>query len=219
LARSSFFPDFDRLPPTLPIFPLEGAVVMPEAELPLNIFEPRYLHMVEDALGSHRMLGMVQPLPGPSLEPLAVYRTGCAGRITAYRETDDGRILLTLTGLCRFDIAEELAGIRGYRLVVPRWTRFRGDYDEGADEQPLVDRPRFFRALGRYLKARDLDADVRALQQLPLRPLVNRLATVLPLEPVEKQALVEAVGAEARTQALLAALELSIEDVSGAGRH
>jgi Lon protease-like protein len=219
LARSSFFPAFDHLPRTLPIFPLEGVVVMPEAELPLNIFEPRYLHMVEDALASHRLIGMVQPLPGTSPEPVPVYSTGSAGRITAYRETDDGRILLTLTGVCRFDIREELASIRGYRRVVPDWSRFRGDYDEIGAHQSLVDRSRFFRALARFLKARDLDADVRALQQLPLDPLVSRLATVLPLDPAEKQALVEAVEARARAEALLAALELSIEDASGAGRH
>jgi Lon protease-like protein len=219
LARSSFFPAFEQLPRTLPIFPLEGVVVMPEAELPLNIFEPRYLHMVEDALAIHRMIGMVQPLTGSTREPLPVYSIGSAGRITAYRETDDGRILLTLTGVCRFDIREELASIRGYRRVVPDWNRFRGDYDEDTGDQPLVDQARFFRALARFLKARDLEADVRALQQLPLGPLVSRLATVLPLDPAEKQALVEAVEARARAQALLAALELSIEDASGAGRH
>jgi Lon protease-like protein len=219
LARSSFFPVFEQLPRILPVFPLEGVVVMPEAELPLNIFEPRYLHMVEDALASHRMIGMVQPLPGPSPEPVPLYPTGSAGRITAYRETEDGRILLTLTGVCRFDIREELAGIRGYRRVAPDWSRFRGDYDEDTEGQPLVDRGRFFRALARFLKTRDLEADVRALQQLPLGPLVRRLATVLPLDPAEKQALVEAVAAKAQAEAMLAALELSIGDAAGAGRH
>ncbi len=219
MARSSFFPSFDRLPHTMPIFPLEGAVVMPEADLPLNIFEPRYLHMVDDALRTDRMFGMVQPLPGASEEPVAVYRTGCAGRITAYRETDDGRMLVTLTGLSRFDIAEELAGTRGYRLVVPDWSRFRCDYEEVGGDRLPVDRPRFFRSLSNYLKAHDLEADVKALQHLPLGPLVNRLVTVLPFDSADKQALVEAVEAKTRVEVLLAALELSTADGSGLGRH
>lgn len=219
MARSPFIPEFRQLPTTLPIFPLEGSAVMPEAELPLNIFEPRYLHMVEDALKTHHMIGMVQPHPRSRGEPPPVYTTGSAGRITAYRETDDGRILITLTGVCRFDIGEELSGIRGYRLVVPDWSRFRGDYNEGQSKAVLADRDRFFAALQRYFRDHELDVEASALARLPAAALVNRLATVLPLDPAEKQAVVEAVEPAQRAEALLAALELSVTGDQGRSRH
>jgi Lon protease-like protein len=212
-------PEFNRLPPTLPIFPLEGAAVLPEAELPLNIFEPRYLNMVEDALKANHLIGMVQPRPRTPGEPPPIYRTGCAGRITAYRETDDGRILLTLTGVCRFDMVEELPGIRGYRVVIPEWNRFRADYDQTPPEPVLADRERFFAALQRYFRSRELKVEAGSLTRLPAAALINRLATVLPLEPAEKQAVVEAVGAAERADALLAALELAVTGEQGSSRH
>lgn len=219
MARSPFIPAFERLPASLPIFPLEGAAVMPEAELPLNIFEPRYLNMVEDALRTDHLIGMVQPRPRVPGDPPPVYRTGCAGRITAYRETDDGRILLTLTGVCRFDIVEELPGIRGYRVVVPEWSRFRSDYDESPRGPVIADRDRFFAALQRYFRDRDLKVEASSLNRLPAAALVNRLATVLPLDPAEKQAVVEALSPAERAEALLAAIELAVTGEQGRSRH
>ena len=133
MSSNPFIPPFEALPDTLPIFPLPGAIVLPHTELPLNIFEPRYLNMTNDALGSHRMIGMIQPDPQGETEG-RVYRTGCAGRITQFRETADCRIEMTLTGVCRFDLAEELSTTRGYRLVVPDWSRFAGDYEDHDDE-------------------------------------------------------------------------------------
>jgi Lon protease-like protein len=127
LSRNPFIVPYEQLPQTLPIFPLPGAIVMPGNELPLNIFEPRYLNMVSDALSTHRMIGMVQPDPDARSEH-ELCRTGCAGRITQYRETSDGRIEMVLSGVCRYDLGEELPTTRGYRLIVPDWSRFSDDY-------------------------------------------------------------------------------------------
>ena len=118
MTYTPFLAEFDRLPGTLPVFPLPDAVVMPGSDLPLNIFEPRYLNMVADAMGSHRMFGMLQPDASRPDQPEAVYCTGCAGRITTYQETPDGRIELILTGVCRFNIHQELAGTRGYLSLI-----------------------------------------------------------------------------------------------------
>lgn len=210
MTESAFFPSFDRLPDTLPIFPLENAVVMPGSDLPLNIFEPRYLNMVADVLATHHMFGMVQPDPSRYGSPPPVYRTGCAGRITSYRETADGRILLVLTGICRFDITGELPTARGYRLVVPDWSRFDGDRKPG-DQDLGEDRQRLLQALRAYLDANGLEVDWEALVKIPGLRLVHTLTTVLPLEPAEKQSIVDAVEPGARTATLVAALATSVE--------
>src|SRR5262249_42162476 len=135
------------LPAILPIFPLTGVLLLPRGRLPLNIFEPRYLAMASDALGDDRMVGIVQP--SRPRHPLArnppVYPTGCAGRITSFSETEDGRFLITLTGVSRFRIHEELALVRGYRRVAPEWLEFAADLDSEAE--PSFDRDRLFRGL------------------------------------------------------------------------
>src|SRR5690348_16202720 len=124
-------PRIDELPAVLPIFPLVGVLLLPRGKLPLNIFEPRYLNMTRDALGGDRLIGMIQPT-GEERQghPPALYPTGCAGRITAFSETDDGRFLITLTGIARFDVAREIETVRGYRRVLPRWDRFAADLSE-----------------------------------------------------------------------------------------
>ena len=118
MSTNPFVTPFDLLPNILPIFPLPSAIVMPGVELPLNIFEPRYLNMINDAIESHRIIGMIQPDPNGEGED-AVCRTGCAGRITQFREASDCRIEMVLTGVCRFDVGQELSTTRGYRLIVP----------------------------------------------------------------------------------------------------
>jgi len=215
---SPFFPQFRDLPNALPIFPLEGAVVMPNADLPLNVFEPRYLNMVADALASHRMFGMVQPDPSRKGSPPPVYRTGCAGRITSYQETVDGRILLSLTGVCRFDIQEELPTTRGYRIVVPDWERFAADMgaeeaDNGLNKQHCLE------SLRRYFLRNNLDTDWEALENLSQEQLVHGLLPLLPLEPAEKQVILEAVGVTEQVGSLLSALEFSSQDEGGPVRH
>ena len=137
---SAFDPGFDALPAQIPIFPLTGVLLLPRGELPLNIFEPRYLHMAEDALAADRIIGMIQPTEHESTQANPpVYRTGCAGRIVAFQETEDGRFLLTLKGLCRFDVEQELPLKRGYRPVLADWSRHRDDLKAGSER---IDRAR-----------------------------------------------------------------------------
>lgn len=212
-----FFPDAEDLPETLPIFPLEGAVVMPLSELPLNIFEPRYLDMVSDALAGHRMFGMVQPKNGRG-ESVELYGIGCAGRITAYSETTDGRVLLTLTGVSRFDIAHELPGTRGYRLVRPEWSRFLADLRPQAETKPSR-RASLLNLLRGYFSANDLRVDWTRMEQLSSLQLVHNLVVALPLEPGEKQMVVEAVAPSARLSVFEKILQFSLTGVAGGGRH
>ena len=209
MPRTPFFPTFGKLPDTLPVFPLEGAVVMPATDLPLNIFEPRYLNMVEDALRTNRMFGMIQPDPSRGGDPPPLYRTGCAGRITSFTETADGRIELVLTGICRFDIAAELTTTRGYRLVQPDWQRFESDLTTPASE-PMRESAQLLRVLKRYFDAKGLQTDWAKLQALPASRMTDVLTTLLPLDPAAKQMVLETMEPPARKQALLAALELAV---------
>lgn len=215
---SRFFPRFDDLPLTLPVFPLENIIVMPGAELQLNIFENRYLNMVKDVLKTHHMFGMVQPDATKKGDPQSLYLTGCAGRITAYSETADGRILLTLTGVIRFDISEELAATRGHRVIVPDWSRYASDLNQQV-ESDIRDRSRLTSALGRYFRNRNMEPDWEGLERIPVAQLVNTMATLLPIGTAEKQAILEAQELAMREQIFVAALEMSLQEESGAPRH
>ena len=219
MSRSPFFPSLESLPQTLPIFPLAGAVVMPGSDLPLNIFEPRYLRMVADALAAQHLIGMVQPDPRHSdddAEP--VYRSGCAGRITAYQETADGRITLVLSGVCRFDILSEALDEGGYRVAQVDWERFTRDM---ADESTVLeaDRDELDMALREYFRGRKLDTNWAVLVKLGMLELVHLLTTLLPLQPAEKQAVVEAVQPLARFEALMGALRFPTQGPGDGYRH
>ncbi|HEV7995657.1 MAG TPA: LON peptidase substrate-binding domain-containing protein [Stellaceae bacterium] len=206
---------------TLPIFPLPGVLLLPRGQLPLNIFEPRYLAMTRDALAGDRLIGMVQP--SDPHQPLSgnppVYPTGCAGRITSFSETEDGRYLLALTGLCRFRIAEELPLKDGYRRVVPRWDEFAGDLR--TVREPGFDRERLIRGLRAYFDRHQIKAEWDAIGSVPGERLITSVAMVCPFEPSEKQALLEASDLEARAQLLTAIVEMAVLDRSGGGdaRH
>ena len=213
-----FMTDFARLPATLPVFPLSDAVVMPGSELPLNIFEPRYLNMVADAMSSHRMFGMLQPDASKPDQPEAVYHTGCAGRITTYQETSDGRIELVLTGICRFNIRQELAGTRGYRIVVPDWEPYRTDYEEPIT-QAVEHRDRLIYLLKHYFNATRLETDWETVMRIPPDRLVNTLTTQLPLSGLEKQAILEAVSPQDRVDTLISALEMQVHESPRTPRH
>lgn len=217
MSVNPFTPPFDSLPETLPIFPLPGAILLPGAELPLNIFEPRYLNMIEDALGSHRLVGMIQPDPTADND-IDICRTGCAGRITQYRETADCRIELVLTGICRFDVSEEMSTTRGYRLIVPNWSRFSEDFvDQG---RVLEDRHQVLVAtLKSFFDARGFEADMNRLEHLPVMRLVDSLTMALPFEMSEKQMLLETVDAEARYASFIALIEGEFEIPDSATRH
>ena len=217
MRYSPFSARYDQLPETLPVFPLPGAIVMPGNELPLNIFEPRYLNMVSDALSTHRMIGMIQPDPNAE-NTTDLCHTGCAGRITQYRETDDGRIEMVLSGLCRFDRGEELPTTRGYRLIVPDWTRFRNDY---ADHEGTLrdEHGRLIRTLKRYLQVKGLEADWSMAERLPTVKLMNSLHMALPLSEQHKQVLLETVEPAERLQTFCGLLDSALRAPRPVVRH
>jgi Lon protease-like protein len=200
------------LPQLIPLFPLDGALLLPGGELPLQIFEPRYLNMVDDVMAGDRVIGMIQTKGGERQRP-ALADVGCLGRITSYAETSDGRYLITLTGVCRFQPGEELGLRTPYRQVRARYDRFEDDLaeDEKA-EAPLAVRDRFAKALKRYLNHRDLDIDWETATTAPLEPLVNSLAMGLPFDRAEKQALLEAPALADRFDALTTLLEIDCLD-------
>ena len=211
--RSAFDPSLADLPTELPIFPLPGAVVFPGQVLPLNIFEPRYLNMVLDALGAARMIGMIQPLGAMDVEPVPVHAIGCGARITAFQETRDGRLLLNLTGVCRFVVDEELDLCRGYRRIRPDWVTYGSDLEESppaglglSDLEP---------ALRAYFSARKLEPSWDALASLDSSQVVDFLSMTLPFDPPTKQLLVEAMDVDARGHLLLSALSEAVVDSGG----
>ena len=186
-SRSAFIQSHAQLPDTLPVFPLSNAVLLPGGGLPLNIFEPRYLRMVEDALQGDRLVGMIQPRDDGDVPALC--DVGCAGRITQYAETGDGRLQIVLTGVCRFRIAEEFPSVRGYRLVQPDWSLFGHDYD---DEVVSESQLRLFKAVLRsYLEEQKMQVDWELLDKLDVTQLSSSLVSVLPLAADEKQLLLE----------------------------
>ena len=203
------------LPEVLPIFPLVGVLLLPRARLPLNIFEPRYLAMTRDALGGERLIGMIQP-SDPTVGGMnpPVYPVGCAGRITQFAETDDGRFLITLTGVSRFRIVEELPLLSGYRRVIPDWTRFAPDRD--IPDAPHFDRARLIRGLKSFFDQRQLSADWTAIEKAPAEQLIASIAMACPFAPSEKQALLEAADLEQRAALLTGLVEMAaIQPVTG----
>lgn len=209
MASNPFSLPFERLPTELPIFPLANAIVMPGCQLPLNVFEPRYLNLVFDALGQERLIGMVQPdaPEGDGEEP--VYKTGTAGRIISFNETQDGRLLIVLSGVCRFDIREELPALRGYRRVVPDWSRFRSDFDLPA-ENSHPSRVQLMGLLREYFQRKGFETNWSNLEQVPVALLVNVLTGQLPFNAPERQALVETVTPDERIDKLIHLLEFDV---------
>jgi uncharacterized protein len=206
--QNPFLTRFEQLPFRLPIFPLQNALVLPGAQLPLNIFEPRYLEMVQDSLASHHLIGMVQPLEAvPLQENPALYQTGSAGRITSYRETLDGRMEIILTGVCRFDITQEIAASHSYRIVEPDWRRFASDYELSAPEDE-PEKPQLLNTLDSYLKANNLELNREALEELPFAQALNVLTTLLPLPHIDKQHILETVPISDRYLLLTSSMEM-----------
>ena len=201
------------LPAELPVFPLTGVLLLPGGRVPLQIFEPRYLAMIDDALGQGRWIGMVQPVT-PARDPVpdgaSLFPVGCAGRIMSFAENDDGRYLVILAGESRFRIREELPSRNGYRRVAPDWEPFSCDLDGGPE--PQFDRPRLVRAARAFFTARGLDADNRSLDELNGPALVTWLAMACPFGPSEKQALLECACHAERAATLASVLELAAHD-------
>jgi Lon protease-like protein len=208
------------VPQRIPVFPLTGAILLPRATLPLHVFEPRYLHMVEDVMSTSRVLGIVQPASGeeeesPASRTAPLRRIGCAGRITSYEELDDGRLLISLCGIARFELTEEVELAKPYRICTVSYERFLGDFTPGAGEDE-VDRERLTDTLHTYLQDRGLKADWTAVAKTATETLVNSLAMVSPYGSEEKQALLEAADLKTRAEMLVALAEM--EKASGGSR-
>lgn len=194
------------LPSTIAVFPLPGAIVFPRGQLPLNIFEPRYLNMVDDALSGDRVIGMIQPAdPMKGDGPLS--DVGTLGRITSFAETDDGRYLITLTGVCRYRIAQEMKVRTPYRQALVDYAAFESDLHQPA-RKFKIDREKLRNALRRYVDTHGYQADWSAVDGAPSEALVNAVSTLCPFDPPAKQALLEAETLGDRCAALIALLEM-----------
>jgi Lon protease-like protein len=190
----------------VPLFPLPGALLLPRGQMPLNIFEPRYLAMIDDALKSHRLIGMIQPDEGAEdstrLTP-SLYGVGCIGRITQIAETGDGRYLLTLTGVARFEVIEEVRALTPYRQAKVSYSRFASDFEARAGEDDV-------RALKEFALANELKIDWKGVNEAPNEALVNALSMMAPFGPKEKQALLEAGDLKTRAEMLVAITEMEL---------
>ncbi len=205
------------LPQTIPVFPLTGALLFPRGQMPLNIFEPRYLNMIDDALAGERVIGMIQPAgeSGDARGP-ALADVGALGRITSFSETDDGRYLITLTGVCRFRIAQELKTPTPYRQALVDYSGFAADLKPA--NRVKIDREKLRNALKRYVDTHGYQADWSAVDEAPSEALVNAVSTLCPFDPPAKQALLEAETLSDRCAALIALLEMeSGPDATGLG--
>jgi uncharacterized protein len=195
------------LPQVIPVFPLDEVLLLPHGQLPLNIFEPRYLNMVDDAMAAERVIGMIQTLPGGDRQRPSLAAIGCLGRITRFAETSDGRYLITLTGVCRFSVRNELSAPTPYRQVRVDYMPYEVDLKDAGDDDGF-DRMLLLRALRAYLEHRSLEVDWEAAKAAPGEALINSLAMLLPFDAAEKQALLEAMTLSERREALIALMEI-----------
>ena len=198
------------LPDTIAIFPLTGALLLPRSRLPLHIFEPRYLQMIEDALKTdHRLIGMVQPNEVPGREGPGLQSIGCAGRITQFSETEDGRYMITLGGVSRFRVVQEVEGFSPYRKCDVSWDGFARDLGKGEDD-PGFQRSTFLDVLGRYFDTRGLSPDWSTLKEADDELLINSLSMMLDFDPEDKQALLEAPSLQTRRETLVTLIEYAL---------
>lgn len=198
------------LPGTIPVFPLPGALLLPRARLPLHIFEPRYLAMLDDALRTeHRLIGMVQPREMHGEGATRLHSIGCAGRVTAFSETEDGRYMITLTGISRYRVTREVSGFTPYIKADVSWAGF--DRDLGpVEHDPGFDRARLLTILGRYFEARNLSTDWDSLKEAEDELLINSLSMLCPFDPEDKQALLEAPSLTTRRETLMTLIEFAL---------
>lgn len=198
------------LPGTIPVFPLPGALLLPRAKLPLHLFEPRYLAMLEDSLKtSHRLIGMVQPREIPGTDQKRLHTIGCAGRVSQFSETEDGRYMITLSGISRFRVREEVTGFTPYRRCDVTWDGFENDLGP-VEKDPGFDRDSFLDLLGRYFDAMSLSTDWSSLKEAEDELLINSLSMLCRFEPEEKQALLEAPSLSTRRETLVMLIEFAL---------
>lgn len=197
------------LPEVIALFPLPGALLLPRGRLPLHIFEPRYLAMLDDTLKTReRLIGLIQPRPAPEGQR-RLAAIGCAGRVTSFNETEDGRYMIALSGISRFRLGREVGGFTPYIRAEVEWSDFARDLG-GAEEDALIDRDHFLGLLGRFFAARKLSTDWEGLQDAPDEMLINSLAMLMPFEPEEKQALLEAPTLANRRETLQVLMEFAL---------
>ncbi len=207
------FPATD-LPETIPVFPLPGALLLPRARLPLHLFEPRYLQMFEDCLKTqHRFIGMVQPHEG-SAGKGKLHTIGCAGRVTQFSETEDGRYMITLSGISRFRVVEEVNGFTPYRRANVNWDGFARDLGP-VEEDPGFQRDKFMNLLARFFHAQDLKTDWESLKDAEDEMLINSLSMLCPFDPEERQALLEAPSLSTRRETLVTLIEFALRGGAG----
>jgi Lon protease-like protein len=211
------------LPARIPVFPLRGAILLPRATLPLNIFEPRYLEMIDDAMSGARVIGILQPILADDddqespLDKAAKLRSvGCAGRVTSYQELDDGRLIITLTGITRFESIGEAETDKPYRIMSVSYDRFASDLTEGLGEE-FVDRKNLLRVLKTYLEVNRLKTDWTTIQRASNEFLINALSVMCPYGPEEKQALLEAKDLRSRAEVLVALAEIDLASNGSSG--
>lgn len=211
-AGNAIYETIADLPPVLPVFPLSGALLLPRTQLPLNIFEPRYIDMIDAALSGNRLIGMIQPSPdqsGTDPDKPALAGVGCVGRVTSFQESGDGRYLITLQGVTRFSVVQELKNITAFRQVECDIAPFAHDLHSGEGEDD-VDRNGLLNALRDYLDANNLEADWQSVSEAETEVLVNALCMMCPYGDQEKQALLEARDLRIRAETLIAITEMDL---------
>jgi Lon protease-like protein len=205
------------LPPTIPVFPLPGALMLPRARLPLHIFEPKYLQMIDDTLKTeHRLIGMVQPRAQKTRDGRELQSIGCAGRITQFSETEDGRYMITLAGISRYRISKEVSGFQPYLQADVSWDGFERDLGKPEIDKKF-DRPKFLDLLNRYFEAQSLSTDWDSLKDAEEELLINSLSMLCPFEPEEKQALLEAPSLATRRETVVTLMEFTLRGGEGEG--
>lgn len=219
MSISSRYREPADLPKTIPLFPLAGALLLPRTDLPLNIFEPRYLLMIEEAMKGDRVIGIIQPQGSSDNAKPELESVGCAGRITSYSETDDGRLFVTITGVCRFIVLKEIETSAPYRQASVDYRPFAVDFvsETGARS---VNRDQLIKAFRQYLEANDMSADWNEVEAVSTEVLVNTLSLLAPYPARDKQALLEAPDLKSRADVLVALTELAlVKSSSGPSRR
>lgn len=212
MSKNAYAPSFEDLPESIPVFPLMGVLLLPNGQLPLNIFEQRYLDMVDAALSSHRLIGMIQPgnpTPQGTIENASLTKVGCAGKIVDFSETSDGRYLITLSGVCRFKVNEELSAMTSYRQVKPDWYTYKKDLESQGSID--LDRDRLNELLSNYFDKEGLDCDWSMVEKAADEKLITCLSMICPFEPQEKQALLEASCCNKRSELFMTMLEMAVK--------
>jgi len=201
---------YKELPDILPIFPLPGVIVLPNGNLPLNIFEPRYISMVEDALGKNRMIGMIQPNPG-SQKDNGLYPIGCASKIVSFSETSDNRYLIELKGIIRFKIFKEVDTIKGYRNIIPVWESFKHDLSINSESFNIDS---LLELLKKYFNNNNINVDSDELYKVPANQIISAIPQICSFQNNEKQAILEAKTDKERAEVIKSLLKMNLLDES-----